>query len=467
MRTSLQTAQHFLIPTLLLAGALQAPIHGDEPALRSKVESIVGPLIDAEYLVAATVGLIDASGEHVFGFGKLGAGGNRRPDGETVFEIGSITKVFTATILAAMVIDGAVSLDDPVWKLLPRSVKVPRRDKREITLADLAAHTSGLPRMPNNMTPRDPGNPYAGYTAKQMYDFLSGHELRRLPGTEYEYSNLGTGLLGHALALRGRKPYEALVLERVCEPCGMKSTRITLDDKMKRRLAPGHDADGEPASNWDLNVLEGAGALRSTANDMLRFASANLGLLKTPITAALESTHKVRHEKSGIALGWHWIQGGRTLFHNGGTGGYRSFLGLDKERKLAVVVLSNTAADVIDEAGTAILDVLRGAPVRLPSVRPMANVDSAVLDAYTGVYSLAPLVKITVTKESAKLKVQLTGQPKFRLYPETKEKFYLRVVDAQITFEKNDKGQVTGLVLHQNGRDQRAKRIGQAPPAGR
>src|SRR5688572_12007119 len=214
--------------------------------------------------VAVVAGILDENGRSiVVGKGeKAGA-----VDGDTIFEIGSITKAFTGQLLAEAVSRNEVTLDDSITNFLPASVKTPERNGRQIKLLDLATHSSALSRLPDNLVPKDAENPYADYTVKQMYDSLSDFKPARDIGSEYEYSNLGAGLLGHVLALKAGTNYEALVLERICQPLGMTNTSITLSAAVQKRLAPGHDASGAPAKNWDLPTLAGAGALRSTVND--------------------------------------------------------------------------------------------------------------------------------------------------------------------------------------------------------
>src|SRR4029453_3090616 len=147
---------------------------------------------------------------------------------------------------------------------------------------DLATHTSGLPRLPSPFTPKNPANPYADYSVEDLYRFLSSHELRRDIGSQYEYSNLGGGLLGHVLARRAGMDYEALVRARITGPLGMNDTRIVLTPEMRGRLAAGHNAALKPVPNWDLPTLAGAGALRSTVNDLLKFAAMAAGGTNTP-----------------------------------------------------------------------------------------------------------------------------------------------------------------------------------------
>ena len=184
--------------------------------------------------VGIVVGVIEPQGRRFVSYGSLQKGGTRRPDADTVFEIGSVTKVFTSLLLSDMVQRGQVSLDDPVSKYLPDGVKVPERNGRAITLVDLATHTSGLPRLPGNLHPKDPANPYADYSSEQLYEFLSTYQLPRDVGSKFEYSNLGGGLLGFALARRAGTDYESLVRSRITAPLGMKSTGITLSPGNER-----------------------------------------------------------------------------------------------------------------------------------------------------------------------------------------------------------------------------------------
>ncbi len=181
-------------------------------------------------------------------------------NGDTVFEIGSITKVFTSVILADMVVHGEVKLDTPVAQLLPAGVRVPQRNGKPITLLDLAMHVSGLPLMPPDFKPADMENPFAGFGAPQLYAFLSAYQLPRDPKFQYEYSNLGVGLLAHALARKAGMSYSELLRVRILDPLGMTSTSIVLSEDQKRRLATGYDNSLIPAKNWNFDVLAGANA---------------------------------------------------------------------------------------------------------------------------------------------------------------------------------------------------------------
>ena len=244
------------------------------------------------------IGLVDERGSRVLAAGKLDNGTSQEVNGDTVFEIGSVTKTFTTLLLQDMVERDEVKLDDPVAKYLPEPVKVPARDGKQITLLNLAIHTAGLPRDPSNLTPTRglPENAFADYNVRKLYAFLSSFALDREPGSRFEYSNVGMALLGHILALKTGTNYEALVVERICRPLKMNSTRITLTPELQARLARGHDQLGKPAPNWEFQVYDGAGGLRSTANDLLKYVSANIGLTPSSLTRLMEQTHVIRHK---------------------------------------------------------------------------------------------------------------------------------------------------------------------------
>ena len=450
---------------LLLGGAVcfavqdVPPIPGD-----GEIRQILVNRIDEQKRsVGIVVGVVGPDGRRVVAHGELATDAPAEVNGDTVFEIGSITKVFTAILLADLAAEGALELETPVQRLLGPDVAVPTRNAAEITLLNLTTHSSGLPRMPNNFRPADAGNPYADYTVAQLYEFLASHELERDIGAEVEYSNLGTGLLGHALALSQETDYESLVSTRLLEPLGMSDTSITLSPSQRERLAIGHSVQLRPVANWDLPTLAGAGALRSTVNDMLTFVEANLGLGESPLQEEVAETHPSRRDfpAPGMRIGLGWvIRGGhgRELhWHNGGTGGYRSFLGFDLESRTGVVVLSNSG-DSVDDLGFHLLDS-RYRLVVPPALRTVVEVDPSIYDDYAGRYQLAENVVFTVTREGDRLFVQLTGQPRFEVFPESATKYFYRVVDAQITFGGGDDGAVDHLVLHQNDMDQRADRL--------
>lgn len=437
----------------------------------AEIHKILVDRVGSENLgIGIVVGVIDSNGRRVIAYGSLAKNDNRRLDGDTVFEIGSMTKVFTSLVLMDMAGRGEVTLNDPISKYLPSSVKVPERNGRHITFADLSTQSSGLPRLPANMHPKDPNNPYADYSVQHMYDFLSGYQLTRDIGSQYEYSNLAVGLLGHVLSLRAGMSYEALVRARISDPLGMADTRITLTPEMKARLASGHNEALAPVENWDLPTLAGAGALRSTANDILTFLAANLGFIKTPLAQDMADETSIRRPTpipdTEIAYAWH-IQtkdGKSIIWHNGGTGGYRTFMGFDPQARVGVVALANVSTPAgVDDIALHLLNpsnaLLKIAP---PTQHKEITLDPKLFDRYVGVYQLEPSALLTVSRDGGMFYTQLTGQPRVQVFAESDRKFFLKVVDAQLTFEvdqNNPQSATASVTLHQNGRDTVAKRI--------
>jgi D-alanyl-D-alanine-carboxypeptidase/D-alanyl-D-alanine-endopeptidase len=380
----------------------------------------------------------------------------RRPvTPDTIFEIGSVTKLFTSLLLADMVVRGEVALDDPVGDCLPSEVRVPGRGGRRITLAHLATHTSGLPRMPTNFAPADRATPYADYTVERLYEFLGSYKLTRAIGKQVEYSNLGFMLLGHALASAAGSDYEKLVTTRICEPLGLGSTFLNLPPAMAAQLAVGHDDSLDPVPSWDMRPLPGAGGLLSNTADLTTFAEA-FGT-ETPLSPAMEIMKRPRDARTDRGLGKvHPLAGGvQGVGHEGGTGGYRSCLCYAFDWKRAVVVLSNSAVGGAGELGTRLLDPSRAAPWH----RREAPVDPALFDRYSGVYRMTSRFAITVTRDGDRLYVQATGQERIRAFPASDRHFFHKVVAAQLTFEPGKDREGDRLVLHQNSRDQIAKRV--------
>jgi serine-type D-Ala-D-Ala carboxypeptidase/endopeptidase len=383
-----------------------------------------------------------------------------------VFEIGSITKAFTALILAEMVERGEVALGDPVARFMPAAVSMPQRGGRKITLVDLATHTSGLPRWPSDIAPpegsrADWSNPYADYSVERLYSFLSGYRLRRDIPADYLYSNLGMGLLGHALALRMNVDYETLLRERVTGALGMANTAIDLSPALAARFAVGHDQLRRPVANWEMPTFAGAGALRSTANDLLTFLAAQLAFVGTPLQAAMSAQLEPRRRSDTTdlqSLGWRIRprESGEIVWHAGATGGYRCFLMFDRERRVGVTVLTNTALDRNDDIA---FHLIGGSPLSpMPPQHEAIHVPAATLERYVGRYQFSASRNILISREEDRLFAQLTGQWRFEVFPQSPTEFFWRVAEATATFEIGPDGRVMGLVLHQNGRDLPAQR---------
>jgi len=413
--------------------------------LPERVEKAARDRIAAGIHQTLVFGVVDGDNSEVVAFGKLDNG--TAPDGDTVYEIGSITKTFTSTLLAQAVISGRVTLDTPVAQLLP-DFKIPSRGGMEITLGELGTQHSGLPRQPSNLLPKDPANPYADYDAAKLKAFLAGCQLPRDPGAGYEYSNLGFGLLGYALAQLDHSSYGAVSDEKILKPLGMTMSGTVFSDAMRARLASGHNLSGDPMKNWDFDALAGAGAIRSTANDMLRYLKANMGIDRSPLADAMKLAQQPRSDMATtIRIGLAWMTTGKgIIWHNGGTGGYRSFIGFTADGRHGVVVLSNAAADA-DDLGFATLDA--AAPLA-PAYKAIV-LPGALLDEYVGTYKLADKFLLKVFRANDGLLVQATGQGPIPIFPSAPNEFFARAIRASVSFTRNPNGAINGLVLHQNG----------------
>ena len=422
-----------------------------------EIREILVRRIDQQKQAASiVVGTIEPTGRRVVAYGNLAKGDPRPVDGDTIFGIGSVTKVFTSLVLADMVNRKQVALDDPAAKYLPENVKMPERGGKSITLLDLSTHSSGLPPLPSNQKPE------VGYSTEDLYQFLSGYTLPRDPGSQYEYSNLGAGLLGHMLARRAGTDYESLIRSRITRPLSMPDTGITLSSSMNQRMATGHNAMLAPVANSDLPTpLAAAGALRSSANDMLTFLEGFLGYRESPLAPAMKAMLEVRRPagQATISLGWIIMSthGREIAGHNGATGGFRSFAGYDPRERIGVVVLSN-ASNSVDDIGFHLLNPK--APLANPEPpkrHTEIDIEPKLLDNYTGRYQVAPNLILEITCDGNRLFAQGFTQamvlPKFELFAEGEKNFFARVADQQFTFETGPEGRATSLILHRAGRD--------------
>jgi serine-type D-Ala-D-Ala carboxypeptidase/endopeptidase len=452
-----------ILIALLAASILASAAAARAPSLLpARVEQAIHARIaDGEY-PAMVVAVIDGNRSHVYGFGKLANG--QAPSADTIFQIGSITKTFTATLLAEAVNNHEVKLDTPVAKLLP-GFTIPSRNGKLITLGELAMQDSGLPRLPGNMDMANVHDPYADYDAAKLKDFLSTYKLSRDPGASYEYSNLGVGLLGFALAQHAGTAYGKLLRTRIFKPLDMTSSSATFSTPLNADWAMGHDESGKPAKPWHLDALAGAGAINSTGADMLRYLEANLGQGHGALQAAMQLAHQPRRAIGGDErIGLVWMtrhdEDGDIVWHNGMTGGYASFIGFSADGRRGVVILTDIQQSV-DDLGFATL--LPDAPLA-PAEKQIA-MSASQLDAYVGDYQLAPGFILHVFRQAGQLLAQATGQGAFPIFASADDRFFARVADIRIDFQRDRQGKVTSLVLHQNGHDSPARRMDAAAVA--
>ncbi len=435
-----------------------------ETELASSVAAQVQPYIDNKIVMGIAVGIVKGDDVHYYGFGKFSEKDPRKPDEHTLFEIGSITKTFTGTLLGEAVAREEVRLDQPLQELLPEDVKLTEKLRDALQLKHLATHTSSLPRLPSNMPYGDPENPYADYTEQRLWNFLKTYEPKDAPGTKMEYSNLGAGLLGHVLAKHANTDYASLLADRLTKPLEMNETAITLSAEQQQRLAPPHNVDGAPAKNWDLAVLAGAGAIRSTTSDMVKYVKAYLKPPASPLGKGIELAWRKQQDpisKDDFALGlaWHLARDGATRWHSGQTGGYHADVFIIRGVNIGVVVLGNTATGETSRLAEDLTKMLFGLKVPPRSFAKDAAVPADKMDRLVGKYMLNPFVYFTVTKEEDRLMVALTGQPALRVFPKSETEWYYKAVEASLTFKVNDAGECTELELFQNGVRQKAVKL--------
>ena len=344
--------------------------------LKETIQSLVN---NNKTNAAIVVGLVDPNGTQFYGYGNMSNANPITVDKDTIFAIGSITKVFTTILLADMVNSGLVNLDDPIEKYFPPSVKAPTYNGQKITLENLATHTSGLPEFPgshcvSNFNGTDDEDSLQArlffiecdknYTFDQLYQDLSNTTLTSEPGLKFEYSTFGISLLGHILALKSGISYDRLLEERILNVLGMNSTSIVFSDAQKSRLAIGH-LNGKQLPFWNTSrPIAPAGGLHSSVADMLKFASANLGLIDTKINTAMKESHIIIHDSrlgkafsnnytAYVSLGWIIATdfGIQIVEHNGETAdGYNSFIALNTSKERGIVIIASASSIDIDIA---------------------------------------------------------------------------------------------------------------------
>jgi CubicO group peptidase (beta-lactamase class C family) len=383
--------------------------------------------------------------------GRWTTGDDRQADVKTLFEIGSITKVFTALLAAEAVGEGVLAWDDPVGTPFEAS---------PITYAQLATHTSGLPRLPRDFGDVGATDPYAHIGREQLVESFS-RELKRAKrkSGKWEYSNIGAAVLGEAVGATLGKGYAVELRARVLAPIGMEATWLSGLEPAgdQDRLAPGH-AGGESASAWHFQSYAPAGALVSSAWEMGKFIRLMLGDEERGLPSAWAETMTQQAEMSGGAgMGYGWLispmKSGPVYWHNGGTGGYRSFVGVQPATHRGIVILG-ASENPVEGIGLGWLQGL------LTGVMDVGAATGAFpgLEDYVGDYPLAPNFVIKITIEDGKLHAQATRQPRLGLTATGPDAFKFDVVTAALSFERDESGEVVALVLHQNGADQRAPR---------
>jgi serine-type D-Ala-D-Ala carboxypeptidase/endopeptidase len=408
--------------------------------------------------VGIVVGTISSEGRKIISAGERSLDDSRPPDGDTVFEIGSVTKVFTALLLAEMAEKNEVGLNNPVAKYLPAGFKVPAGNGKTISLLDLATHTSGLPFMPNESAISNDSAP-AKYSTADLRRFVTTCELRSSVGEKWEYSNIGYWLLSETLAGDAGLDYESVLWKRVITPLGLTNTAFVLSPKMKANFAAGHNAvlqSAPPISTLPIySIMPAAGGLYSTANDLLSLLAVAMGYEQSPLDGAMRLTWNTRRPMSRgseQALGWTIIreQNSLLIVHDGGTFGYATSIAWDPVRRVGVVVLSNQVANVGDIARHLLRPSI---PLEKPTVTKRTEValDPATLDIYVGNYEATGEGIFAVSHDGDSLTIRSPGEwglPKFRLHPENRQDFFATELPMRVAFQFENDGSVKKMLVY-------------------
>jgi len=446
---------------LFFCGAINA----DQISQNSDIVEILKARIDNGYNIGIVVAVISPSGTKFYAAGKLSRQQNSPfVDQHTLFPIASITKVFTTLLFAEFLQNNSLKLNDFAQDYLPKTVNFPKYQNKQITLEQLATHTSGLPVTPGVIK---------DFNTQKLYDFLNHYELMCAPGTQYEYSDLGMGLLGDILSQNANMSYENLVKIQITHPLNMEDTKIDLSSDDKQRLSIGYNATDQQVSYTQWPILKGAGALYSSAYDLSLFLEANLGIKKTNLYPAMLLTHKPRYsegkpavdldfpgvEKLTIGLGWNIDELHKIIWKNGNIPGFSSFIGFDSHQKLGVVVLANTGNVIYtDNLGLHILNP----ELALFPVYKTSYINPKILDLYSGKYRVSDGSYYIFIKENNCLKAQHVTQQYtsdyFNIYPMSHTKFFGKIDNAVFRFKVNKSGSVS-FVLDENGTQKSASKI--------
>ncbi len=440
--------------TLLSAGLMVLPVF----LLAQTLEELGKQRVEFDETPGLAMAWIENGQSHFISYGLANIEFKEPVTSKTLFEIGSITKTFTCSVLSYLVQQHELALTDRAQRYLPSTIQLPEKNGKPILLLHLATAHSGLPRLPGNLSPADPTNPYIDYTEKDLTAYLNNCELGSEPGSKYEYSNLGMGLLGFILTQKKGEPYSQLIKQIILKPLSMNQTFISGETKSKV-LATGY-MDKNPVKAWTWNnqsVIAGAGGIVSSSEDMLRYITAQMATDKSILTAAFQEAHKERTDAGSksmqIGLGWH-IRDHKYVWHNGGTGGFRSFAGFDPEKKRAIVILTNSTNGA-DDLGFHWLD----SAYELKALRKPMGIDLLKIKEYEGVYEINPTFKVSITSTGTDLFVQATNQPKVTMYAEVADTFFLKVAEVKIQFSRNAEGKIEKITIVQNGIEQVGKKV--------
>ncbi|QDH69544.1 serine hydrolase [Marilutibacter alkalisoli] len=439
------------------AGSIPEPETRIDAGLQATVEKrLLGDRTGACFAVAVVEGRESGEGFDVRRSYACADGSDTPRIGRnSAFEIGSVSKTMAAALLAGLIESGQADLDDPLADYLPEGTAVPEHEGQPILLRHVVTHTSGLPRLPPGVPITDPADPYAAMSPEDLLQALGRSALSHAPGERFEYSNFASMLLSLAVARRAGMDFESLLADRLFAPLGMEGAYIT-DPPAGVVAARGHATDGQAAPAWHFATdLAGVGGVRATLDDMVRYVEAQLGNAPGSLDAALALIRQPLATGIAQPMAMNWLlvplDGRDVHAHEGGTGGFASFVGLDVERRRGVVVLSDTeqfSLGGLGDIGMHLIDprLPLGGPKRAPSTSSAPE-----LDAYVGEYPLAPSFVVTVRARDGVLHAQATGQQEFALGRAGEDVFVIDAVGAELRFLRGGGDEVVALELHQAG----------------
>ena len=452
-----------LLITFIVSMVAGQALAQDEFKYEQKIAALVEPYLTHHKVNAISIGVITNGTTWTKNFGTLDADGTRSPNEKTLYEIGSISKVFTSLLLAEAIESGRLKLDDPISTVMQELAEKNPTVGKAITFKHLSHHVSGLPVMPDNITPADSTNPFDGYSRAMLTEYMLSVKPERKPGEGYEYSNLAVGLLGDLLSRQAEVSYESLLKDKLTGPLKMSDTTITLTPEQLTRFAPPHNSALLPDKSWDFDALAGCGAIRSNVNDMLLFAEASLHPPEGPLGKAIElawKQHKpAKYGNHAMGLGWMIARDGSTRWHNGQTGGYQAMILISRQSKCAVVLLCNTAGSGTDALAEQIIQTVMGMDVQPKTFDKEFNVDPKVAKRLEGKYELAPGIVITVQVKEGRMVAQITGQQFLGLIPKSETEWKYQLVDAILKFELPESGNSPKVTLLQAGREMPSPRL--------
>ena len=456
MKRNLLTLTLFLAVCLLSSNL---PLSAQELSDEMVQEAAV-PLIENKVVDGISIGYIQGDKQGTIHLGRSGTK-DAPADNSTLYEIGSISKVFTSLLLADAVVRDKIELNDDANIENSSGIEFPSRDGQSISWLDLSTHRSGLPRLPSNMDATTLTNPYALYDSKKAAEALAELELTRSPSESHEYSNFAVSVLGYLIGEQAGMSYEELLQQRIAKPLGMSDCTVSPSDKQKARHSTPHKSVGSPTPAWTFADLPGAGGVRASMKDMMRFAKAQLNPPEGKLGEAIElawKQHAAADDSGGLAMGLGWIimNDGETHWHNGQTGGSHSMLMLNRKKQTAVILLSNTAANIDSLAFQLMVPPKPAVPQSGPDA---PAIDAELRARLVGRYELAPNFIFDVKDQDGRLMVGITNQPTQEVFPDSATHWSYKSVNATLEFKLPKEGAAKSLVLHQNGLSQTAKRM--------